>query len=273
MTETTVHIQANAKVNWSLSVGEPLESGLHTIESKMARIAFCDELEVTRLEQHALSRYAIFWNENAPKQSEIDWPVTSDLAVKAHRLLESRVGHPLPVQMKLEKRIPVGGGLGGGSADGAAMFQATVALFNLDIDLVELAAELGSDVPFLLHGGSANVSGVGTVIEPIDQELQHLVLAFPEYSCSTADVYNAFDAIETVEPNDQLNDLLYAACTVEPKLEMDMTTLASLLELEIHLSGSGSTMFAICDNAEHATAVAKQIEEHTNLVAVATQTC
>ena len=273
MVETTVHIQAHAKVNMSLTVGEPLESGLHPIESKMARIALCDELEVTRLDNHALSRYAIFWNENAPKQTEIDWPVTSDLAVKAHRLLESNIGHPLPVQMKLEKRIPIGGGLGGGSADAAAMLQATVALFDLDVDLIEIAKELGSDVPYLIHGGSANVRGVGTVVEPFDQERQYLVLAIPEYGCSTVEVYNAFDTIETVESIKQQNDLLRAACAVEPKLETDMASLTSLLEQEIYLSGSGSTMFAICDNAEHATAVAKKIKEHSNLVAVATQTC
>ena len=86
-------------------------------------------------------------------------------------------------------------------------------------------------------------------------------------------MYNTFDTIETVESIKQQNDLLRAACAVEPKLETDMASLTSLLEQEIYLSGSGSTMFAICDNAEHATAVAKKIEEHTNLVAVATQTC
>ena len=139
MVSTLVHIQAHAKVNLSLMVERPLENGMHPIESKMARIALFDTLEVTRLEDHAPSRYAVLWAEDAPKQSEIDWAITDDLAVQAHRLLEKAVGHPLPIQLKLEKRIPVGGGLGGGSADAAAMLLAVSQLFKVDIDLTEIA--------------------------------------------------------------------------------------------------------------------------------------
>ena len=267
-----VHIKANGKVNLSLSVGNSLESGLHPIESKMARITFFDDLEVRRLDDHALSRYVILWHEDAPRKTEIDWSVAADLSVRAHRLLETAVDRVLPIQMKLQKRIPVGGGLGGGSADAAAMLLAVSHLFHLDIDLQEIATSLGSDVPYLLHGGTCLVGGIGDVITPIEYEPMDVVLIIPEYSCSTAAVFRAFDTVETHDVGGS-NDLLAPACLVEPRLAQDMETLSVLLDQEIHLSGSGSSMFAICDTTEHATELARKIEEHTELVAIATQTC
>ncbi|MBC8309389.1 MAG: hypothetical protein H8E83_02605 [Planctomycetes bacterium] len=272
MKKKTVHYQAFAKVNLSLQVGKPMDDGMHSILSKMSPIAFFDELELTKLDSYALSRYAIIWNENAPVKSEIDWSVSSDLAVRAHHLLEEKVGTTLPVQMKLEKRIPVGGGLGGGSADAAAMLQAVSEMYSLDVDLKEIAMDLGSDVPYFLHGGACVVRGIGNEIEPITLETIHLVLIIPEYGCSTAAVYNAFDSTTEPESNSG-NDLLAPACAVEDRLSKDIDHLQTLTGHEIHLSGSGSTMFIICDNAQYATALVHKIEENTNLVAIATHTC
>ncbi|MBT4529994.1 MAG: hypothetical protein HOC27_02210 [Phycisphaerae bacterium] len=272
MQREQVHLSPQAKVNFTLSVGSPLASGMHPIESKMARIALSDELEVTKLDSHALSRYAILWHPDAPLQSDIDWPVTADLAVRAHRSLEQLLGHSLPVQMKLEKRIPVGGGLGGGSADAAAMLKATIELFNLDIDPADLALQLGSDVPFFLFGKNATVCGLGDEIEPLELETTHLVLVCPEYSCKTADVYKAFDSLEQPEGK-QSNDLLLPAYAVERRLEKDMGCVKELINQEIYLSGSGSTFFVICNNTESASEIAKKIEQETELVAIATRTC
>jgi len=272
MEGTEIHIQANAKVNLSLFVQPPLENGMHPIVSRMARVAFFDDLEVSRLDAHALSRYAIHWHDSAPMKSEIDWSLTDDLAVRAHRLLEEHVGHPLPVQMKLGKRIPVGGGLGGGSADAAAMLQATAELFSLDVNLSLIAEALGSDVPCLLHDCPCEVRGTGEIVEPTKLETMHLCLIIPPYQCSTAKVYQAFDSM-TIHHQDVNNNLLAPACIVEPRIAEDMKKISAITEQEVHLSGSGSTMFGICDNAEHATMLAKKIEELTNLVAIATHTC
>ncbi len=265
-----VHIQVPAKINFSLSVEPPLENGMHPITSKMARITLFDDLELTRLDDHALSRYAILWHEDAPKRTDIDWPVTSDLAVRAHRALEEELGLSLPVQMKLEKRIPVGGGLGGGSADAAAMLQATIELFNLHVDAHAIASKLGSDIPFLLHGGAGIVRGTGERIEPLKHEDMHLVLIIPEYGCSSSSVYGSFNALGC--QNGASNDLLIPACDIESRLGEDIGLLKLLTDLDVHLSGSGSTMFIICDNAPHATMLVEVIEKQTNHVAMATQT-
>ena len=272
MIGTPLHIKANAKVNLTLRVGKVLETGMHPIESKMARVAFSDAIELTRLDSHAPSRYAIFWHENAPRKSDIDWSITDDLAVRAHRLLESTVNHPLPIQMKLEKHIPVGGGLGGGSADAASMLIGLCKLFELNLDLDPLALSLGSDVPFLLHGETCDVRGVGEETTPLAFELLHLVLIFPSYSCITQAVYRAFDSLQ---PEELLgsNDLLAPAFEVAPQLAADFEALSTISGQEIHLSGSGSTMFAICHNAEHASELARKIEKETECVARVTQTC
>lgn len=275
-----VHCQALAKINLSLSVGSPTSNGMHPIVSRMARVAFGDEVEVTRLEKGDLSRYAIFWHEEAPHKSPIQWSITSDLAVRAHRAIESCVGHLLPIQLKLQKRIPIGGGLGGGSADAAAMLQAVAKLYELDLDLPRIGATLGSDIPFLVSGGSAIVSGLGEKIEHTACEELHLVLMMPSYGCPTGDVYDAFDNlgmgcldIDRVNSGAIFNDLLPAASKVAAELAIDISTIEAIAEAEVHLSGSGSTIFVICDNAKHAEILANTIREETSIVAIATNTC
>jgi len=280
MSSSNVQIQAPSKINLSLSVGAPNADGMHPIVSKMVCLHYGDDLEVTRLDDGDLSRYAIFWHDDAKRKSPIDWPITNDLGVRAHRMLEAEVGHSLPVQMKLQKRIPVGGGLGGGSSDAAAMLTAIAELFELDLDLATIGASLGSDVPFLISGGSAIVSGVGEQVEPVNDDQRHLVIVIPDYGCPTGEVYDAFDVIgggeidlERVCNGELFNDLFDAACTVAGQLAEDYSTVRMVAEDDVHLSGSGSSMFVICDNAAHADALAQSIEESTTLVAIATHTC
>ena len=273
MTCTSTQQIAYAKVNFSLAVGAVQADGMHPICSKMATIALSDELELTRLDDHSHSIYAILWHEDAPLMREIDWPLKSDLTVRAHLELEKAVGRKLPVQMKLLKRIPVGGGLAGGSADAAAMLRAVVAMFDLDVELAPIASKLGSDVPFLITGGTANVGGMGEQVTPLAFETVHLLLIIPSYGCSTAEVFKAFDGLGEPQKTNDGNDLMQAAFTVEHRLAIDFEAMKELTGLAIHLSGSGSTMFAICDNAEQAKKLAERIQKETTLVAIATHTC
>lgn len=258
----------------------------------MVTIALHDELELTRLEHDSLSRYAILWHAEARRRSNIDWSITRDLAVRAHLALQERVRRALPVQMKLEKRIPVGGGLGGGSSDAAAMLRATNRLFELDLSDDELAAigqELGSDVPFLVRGGSAIVEGLGDRLEPHDATPpMHLVVAFPSVACPTGPVYAAFDALPAARlqpervralarsarlaPEAPFNDLLPAALAIAPTLKDDIEELSALAERPVHLSGSGSTLFVLCDDQLHAEALARSIENRLAMPAIAVAT-
>ena len=239
-----------------------------------------------------LSRYAIFWGEKAPQQAEIDWSIRDDLAVRAHQAVEQHVGRPLPIQMKLTKRIPVGGGLGGGSSDAAGMLRAVNSLFDLKIqdeDLHALAASLGSDVSFLLHGGSALVRGLGETIEShATLPALSAVLVLPSFSCSTGVVYNAFDdlprssfrggeveALAAACPDGAsfFNDLAGPAMTVEPALHDLHARLRAYTDEPVHISGSGSTLFIPCSDSMHAGALAAAVHDHFDVPAVAVTTC
>ena len=106
----------------------------------------------------------------------------------------------------------------------------------------------------------------------MQSELQHLVLIIPDYSCPTAEVYKAFDRLKKPEPG-CVNELKDAACDVQPKLRIDIEMLKNLLQQEIEISGSGSTMYTICDNAQYANELARKVKHETSLHAIATQTC
>jgi 4-diphosphocytidyl-2-C-methyl-D-erythritol kinase len=271
-----LHEIAAAKLNLALSVGPPdAEHGMHPISSWMVTINLADDLFVTRLEDDSISRYAIGWHAEAKQPSEIDWHVTHDLSVKAHRAIERFTNRRLPVQMKLEKRIPVGGGLGGGSADAAAMLRACNRLFELklsDDHLRHIAASLGSDVPFLISGGSAIVSGFGHDIEMLPEIPRfHAVLFFSDTSCSTGSVYARFDAQgggairrdavrATVSNGYFFNDLTEPALEEAPVLRDRMTAIEATAKRPIHVSGSGSTLFLTCDTSLEAGALAAAIQ-------------
>lgn len=287
----TVLALAPAKLNLALSVGPPGVDRMHPIASWMVTVDLHDDLHLTRLPEASLSRYAILWHADAKRRSDIDWSITKDLAVRAHLALQEHVGRSLPVQLKMEKRIPVGGGLGGGSSDAAAMLHGLNELFALGLSVDELAGiagGLGSDVAFLVHGGSAVVEGLGERVERHDAPPDlHVVLAFPSVPCPTGAVYGAFDrAIPAngvrvdparvrslvrprIAPDACFNDLASPALAVAPTLRDDLDELSALAERPAHVSGSGSTLFVVCDDPLHAAALAEASTATLGLPAVA----
>lgn len=291
----TLTCQAPAKLNLALSVGPPAEDGMHPICTWMVAIDLCDELTVTRLEADRLSRYAIVWHDDAKRRRDIDWPITRDLAVRAHLALEQHTNSRLPVQLKLQKRIPVAGGLGGGSSDAAAMLRTVNELYELGLSmdqLREVAAGIGSDVPFFIAGGSAVVQGFGDEIEHHDRAPQlHAVIVFPEAMCPTGHVYSALDelspgplradevkalirssSMSSLGPEAVFNDLTQPAIRVAPELQGLLAKLTELAERPAHVAGSGSSLFVLCDDALHAQYLAEAIEQRLDLPALAVQT-
>ncbi|RMH30265.1 MAG: hypothetical protein D6693_00770 [Planctomycetota bacterium] len=273
--------RAHAKVNLALAVGPPnppppAGDGLHPIASWFCAIDLADEVTVTRLAPDRASRYAILWADDAPRRTDIGWPILSDLAVRAHRALERAVGRPLPVQMKVEKRIPVGAGLAGGSSDAAAALRAVCEVYDLGLRearLRAIARDLGSDVAFFLDEPDrdaprpALVTGSGDEIErtPSAQAPSGgpvaLALILPAFGCSTPAVYRAFDhagggAFDTervarlaragvVQSDDLFNDLAGPACAVEPRLAQTRAAVSAAVGAPVHVTGSGSAMFVV----------------------------
>ena len=289
-----VRARAPAKLNLALSVGPPDADGMHPVCTWMVTVDLCDELLVIRLEADRLSRYAIGWHDDAKRPSEIDWSMKRDLAARAHVALENEAGRRLPVHLELQKRIPVGGGLGGGSSDAAAMLRAVNRLFDLGLsidDLRRIAAGLGSDVPFFVSGGSATIEGLGDRIELHGSVRElHAVVAFPEVPCPTGQVYRAYDELEprplradavralaastgALRPEAIFNDLAPAAIRLAPTLERHRREVAEVTERTAHVAGSGSSIFVLCDDPLHAEALADAVERKLGLPAVAVRSC
>jgi len=293
MAETLTR-RAPAKVNLALAVGPPDPASgdrRHPICSWMVRISLCDDLSLTRLPAGSLSRYALLWAPDARHQPDIDWPIRTDLAVRAHLALREAVGRELPVQMKIEKRIPLGAGLGGGSSDAAAMLLACNDLFDLRLpveQLRELAAVLGSDVPFFIEHRSAVIEGFGERIAPAREPHDlNLVLCLPEYGCATAEVYRLFDdrppqafeasagrvralaQAERLDAESVFNDLAEPAFVHRPQLRDLAASVADLAERPAHMTGSGAALFVACGDPLEAEALAATVTERLGVPALA----
>ena len=211
----SITVHAPAKINLALAVGPPEadgpKRGFHPITSWFVTTTLCDTLTLRRRAPGDASTHMITWAADAPKPSPIDWPIERDLAVRAHRLLETHVGHALPLHMTLGKRIPVGGGLGGGSSDAAAALIAINALFALGLDvstLADLGQRLGSDIAFFIDDDlppwdeprraprPALVTGFGERISRLPRRpLPPALLLIPAFGCPTGPVYQAFDEL------------------------------------------------------------------------------
>lgn len=276
-------VRAPAKLNLALSVGAPCATTavpptmMHPLASWMVTVNLFDDLHLERLPQERTSLFATIWHADALRRTALDWDLSKDLVYRAHERLEKFVGKALAVKCRVEKRIPVGGGLGGGSSDAAAMLRGLNELFELNLthtDLEQLSAELGSDIPFLIRGGSALVSGLGERIESLrETPALDAVLFFPDAQCPTGAVYGAFDHLSPraalregrvrdlaaklkLAPHDPFNDLTEAAKLIAPAVADDIEELCDLSDLPVHVCGSGSSLFIVCSDSEHATALA-----------------
>lgn len=233
----TLTLRAHAKINLALAVGAARPPrGYHPICSWFAPIDLHDSLTLSRLEPGEGSRYAVEWAPGAARPSAIDWPTEKDLAVRAHALLEAETG-PLPLEMRLSKRIPAGGGLGGGSSDAAAALIGINRLFGLGLSperLRELSVSLGSDVAFFIddeagaesarNGGGvvrpALVTGFGQTLRRVGRAAGDVLLIFPPFGCATGAVYRAFDeAPPAGEPDAPRIEALVAASLAAGRID------------------------------------------------------
>lgn len=254
--------RAWAKLNLALSVAPPDETGMHPICSWMTCVDVYDTVRITRLGEGEASEFDLRWADGSP----VAWDTQTDLGARAHALLEREAGRRLPVRVELRKSIPAGGGLGGGSSDGACVMRTIDELFGLGLGAERLAAlsrELGSDVAFFLDERSparpAIVTGLGERVERLAPISGDVTLVCPPFGCKTGRVYRAYDdapaalrepdvralAGSAPDPARLFNDLASAAERVEPRLGELRAYLSSALGLPVHVSGSGSTLFVL----------------------------
>jgi 4-diphosphocytidyl-2-C-methyl-D-erythritol kinase len=255
---------AYAKLNLVLQVGAPRPDGMHPLCSIFASIDLADEVEVAPAAEDAV---------DCPG---VDGP---NLAARAVEVLRRRVPTLPPLAVRIEKRIPVAAGLGGGSADAAAVLRAAnrVAAEPLAAaELRELATELGSDVPSQVEPGHAIVQGAGEVVEPLELSRLGAVLVPQAEGLSTAEVYAQLDRMrawrEALDP-DRLreiaargdlptrleSDLEPAALALRPELADVLETLRAAGAPRALVSGSGPTCFGLFEDRAAAEAAAARL--------------
>ena len=271
---------APAKLNLSLSVGPPEASsgerpGWHRISSLMVTADLHDEVVVSR--SSGEPSWDVVWHPDAPRRSAIDWERESDLAWRAVQGVRALAPGDAPdLDVLVTKRIPVGGGLGGGTSDAAAAAIAASRVLGMTLDApmrASLAASLGSDATFLLEafaGGhhAAIVSGFGEVVEPVALAwTPQFVLFVPGFACDTGAIYRAYDAApeardDAIAPGlASTRSITEMSSRIHNSLEApafgthpDLGVIADRLEREtgapIHMSGSGSTLFALSHDAD-----------------------
>ncbi len=211
-------LRAPAKLTLSLRVVGVRPDGYHLLESEMVTVDLADELEIT--EGDGLE---VEGNDTVPHGDD-------NLVVRALRAAGRRA------HVRLRKRIPVGGGLGGGSADAAAVLRWA------GVSDLAVAASLGADVPFCLVGGRASVRGIGEVVDPLPFVDRRFTLLTPPFGVLTPAVYEAWDELGG-PTGDGVNDLQAAALAVEPRLAAWRDTLGDATGQTPVLAGSGSTWF------------------------------
>jgi 4-diphosphocytidyl-2-C-methyl-D-erythritol kinase len=225
-------VRALAKLTLSLRVTGRRPDGLHTLESEMVTVDLADSL------YFSVGDGIEVLDAGASEGGHGEVPADrTNLVARALDLVD------LVAHVRLVKRVPVGGGLGGGSADAAAVLR--WAGLTGDPAGMQLAAKLGSDVPFCLMGGRAMVTGTGEVVEPLDfsqVEARTYTLMTPPFGVNTAAVYKAWDAMRAPH-GAHGNDLEPAALQVEPRLAQWRDKLGMVTGRQPVLAGSGSTWY------------------------------
>ena len=268
----TVTENAYAKVNLVLRVGDRRADGLHPLCSLFASLALADTVVVEASDADAVVCPGV---------------AGENLAARAVVAFRAVVPDLPPLRIAIDKRIPVAAGLGGGSADAAAVLRAANRLTGAGLgaaQLRRLASELGSDVPSQIEPRHALVSGIGERVEPAELPAMALVLVPQANGLSTADVYAELDRLRRHSgaatdgaldpeplrclagaPLDGLaagleNDLQRPAMSLRPELERPLAALLSAGALAAQVTGSGPTTFGVFTDRAAATAAAAQIE-------------
>ena len=277
---------ARAKINLFLSVGPRREDGYHEIRSVMQALELSDELYFRRTDGSG-GRVALRCSdENLPAGED-------NLAWRAIEIFAGETGvmDEGGIEVFINKRIPVGAGLAGGSADAAAALLAMNHIWELEMSPAEIesmAARVGSDVPFCLRGGTAMVTGRGEKVEPLEPLPPfQVVVASTGESASTADVYRRFDTVagesgltgkeeleralsgllEGVKKGDfeavcaNLRNSLESATIARERLELYKKTALEAGAAAALMTGSGPAVFALTRTLEDAAGVAWELEK------------
>jgi 4-diphosphocytidyl-2-C-methyl-D-erythritol kinase len=273
--EQHISLPAFAKINLSLRVLGRRADGYHEISTVFQTITLQDRLT---FREHSDGRFELTCTDPTIPVDE------SNLVYKAAAALRARYGITRGARVELEKTIPAGGGLGGGSSDAAAALIGLCCLWGLGAsrgELCEIGARLGADVPFFLTGGTALGTGTGTDIEPLeDAPEKHLVIVAPPVHVSTAEAYKALKApaltkdegaaslsvsraeskIADSPQSVAINDFEPVVFCLYPEIERARARLIAAGARRAMLSGSGASVFGVFDGEAEARQAGAALE-------------
>lgn len=280
----SVTVRAPAKINVYLGVGKVRSDGFHPLETVYQAVSLYDDVTVTDAGEWSVSTITDGAHVDAAAVPDDE----SNIVIRAGKTLAAHHQLERTARIEVRKSIPVAGGMAGGSADAAATLVALDRLWNLntsDEELLALAAELGSDVPFALIGGTATGAGRGEVVTPVeDNGTWWWVVVFNDDGLSTPSVYGAYDLLEGGDHDYRVrpalletlrdpagnpdgigvfvyNDLEDAAFYLRPDLQTSAEAALECGAMTTLLSGSGPTMLAIATDADEARSIAGQLAE------------
>jgi 4-diphosphocytidyl-2-C-methyl-D-erythritol kinase len=270
-----INVPAFAKINLGLRVHGRRPDGYHEISTVFQTISLRDTLTFQTTTDGKLE--LVCSDPSIPTDD-------SNLVLRAASALRERFGVGQGVRVELEKMIPAGGGLGGGSADAATTLAALATLWEVETDageLAEIGARLGADVPFFLTGGTALGTGTGTDIRPLeDAPKMHLIIVAPGVHVSTAEAYGALGApaLTKVEPLVNLsvsrteadfpdslcgvwsNDFEAVVVRLHPEIGSAREKLVESGAERVLLSGSGSSVFGVFESKGAAARVRETLK-------------
>ena len=230
-------LEAHAKINWTLEILGKRPDGYHELKSVVLPVALHDDIEIA---------------EGLTLEPS-DFPYgEKDLAYRAAKRMQLEAGHAPGARFRIVKRIPAGGGLGGGSADAAAAINGLNDFWSLGLSearRLEIASEIGSDVPALVLGGAVMMEGRGERVRRLTAaELtqvpsgDRIELLTPSVFASTAAVYGEYRASDHGLGR---NDLQPAALRLYPEIGAALEELKRRGLVEVAMSGSGSTVYGV----------------------------
>ena len=270
MHHKSVTVQVPAKVNLQLSVGPKESDGYHQVVTVFQAISLFDNIKISEADQFSIAVSGDYTNGIPLDQS--------NLVYKAIELMAEEFETDKNLEVSIQKSIPIAGGMAGGSADAAAVLFGIDQLYRLGLskdELSEIARKLGSDVPFMLHGGTAVGRGHGDEITPaLSRGTYHWVIAVPSTGLATPAVYAECDRLRTgldikaPTLNDELlqallsgdatrvgkslsNDLQAAACSIRPALRLILDTGQEYGALGGVVSGSGPSVAFLVADEDH----------------------
>jgi 4-diphosphocytidyl-2-C-methyl-D-erythritol kinase len=245
-----------AKLNLCLHILDRRKDGYHNLESIFCIIDFYDRLS---FQKNNLTKINFKTNAN-----EID--STYNLVTKAYDVI-SKLYDIEGVDVFLDKKIPIGSGLGGGSSNAAVTLLALNDIFKLNIskdNLLKISRDIGADVPFFINGGAAYISGKGEIINNIAIDKKYFVIVLPNLNISTKDIYESLSSKDFMTQH-SLDELM--ASNINSFEEIVMSKYPSLKETKywlsafgsVRMSGTGSTLYIEYDNYESALEANKEI--------------